>query len=66
MHYYLNVDRCAYGGVIAVSSHLDHKPQVRGPEVFAVNFNCSSVYYEMNAKWHAYGTATDFKCVPPY
>ncbi|KAK3739027.1 hypothetical protein QZH41_010488 [Actinostola sp. cb2023] len=66
MHYYLNLERCAYGGIVPVKSHLDHTPQVRGAEVFVVDPSCSRVFFEQNAKWHIYGTAVDFKCEPPY
>ncbi|EDO31184.1 predicted protein [Nematostella vectensis] len=70
MHFYLNLDRCAYGGVVMVGSLLDHKKQVRGAEVFAVNSTCSGVYYEMGSgeqgQWHPYTSARDFVCIPPY
>jgi len=64
MHYYLNIDRCAYGERIV----LDHKPQIRGPELFAVNANCSKVYYvecEIH-KWTQYSSARNIRCDPPY
>jgi len=65
-HYYLNVDRCAYGGVVTVKSHLDKTPQVRGPEVFAVDSDCSHAYFELNGLWKVYVSGRDFKCVPSY
>lgn len=64
MHYYLNIDRCAYGERIV----LDHKPQIRGPELFAVNSNCTKVYYvecEIH-KWTKYTSAQHIKCHPSY
>lgn len=47
-HYYLNVDRCAFGGNLKLSAHVKGIPsnkQVCGPIIFAVNYNCSAVYY---------------------
>ena len=51
-HYYLNVDRCAYGGTIKLSGGLNHianSKQVCGPMIFAVNHNCTRVYYYQEA-----------------
>lgn len=62
VHYYLNLDRCAYGERIV----LDHKPPIRGPEVFAINSTCSGVFYEHKNKWLPYGTAEHIVCEPPY
>ena len=47
-HYYLNVDRCAFGGNLKLSAQVKGIPsndQVCGPIIFAVNHNCSAVYY---------------------
>ncbi|XP_020603152.1 uncharacterized protein LOC110042142 isoform X1 [Orbicella faveolata] len=62
VHYYLNLDRCAYGERIV----LDHKPPIRGPEVFAVNATCSGVFYLHKNKWLPYATAEHVTCEPPY
>ncbi|XP_074634153.1 uncharacterized protein LOC141892713 [Acropora palmata] len=51
-HYYLNVDRCAYGGTIKLSGGLNdiaNSKQVCGPMIFAVNHNCTRVYYYQEA-----------------
>lgn len=63
MHYYLNLPRCEYFEKIV----LDHKPQIRGPELFAVDANCSKVYYvECDIhKWTQYKSAVNIKCHPP-
>ncbi|KAL9987607.1 hypothetical protein ACROYT_G001944 [Oculina patagonica] len=64
VRYYLNIDRCAYGGVIAVSSFLDNTPQVRGAEVLAVNSNGTQVYYNDDGIWHPYISARNIRCQP--
>ena len=61
MHYYLNIDRCAYGGVVHVASRLDNIPQVRGPEIFAVNSEYAQVYYHDDGEWHPYISARDIR-----
>ena len=61
MHYYLNIDRCAYGGVVQVASWLDNIPQVRGPEIFAVNSEYTQVYYHDDGEWHPYISARDIR-----
>ena len=51
-HYYLNVDRCAYGGTIKLSGgvkDIANSKQVCGPMIFAVNHNCTRVYYYQDA-----------------
>lgn len=52
IHYYLNLDRCAYGGSLKLSAPVkgiaNQKP-VCGPIVFAVNQNCTAVYYQQDA-----------------
>lgn len=64
VRYYLNIDRCAYGGVIAVSSLLDNTPQVRGAEILAVNCEPGrkKVYYNDDGIWKHYGSATNIRC----
>ena len=64
MHYYLNIDRCAYGGVVQVSSWLDNTPQVRGAEIVAVNSECTQVYYHDDGAWKPYKSARDIRCAP--
>lgn len=59
--YYLNLDRCAYDERIV----LDHKPPIRGPTVFAINSNCSVVYFVNKDKWQPYTSAEHIQRVPP-
>lgn len=60
-HYYLNLDRCAYGGIRLVGSPLDGKEMVRGAEIVAVNHNCSTVYYHAEY-WTPYLSGRDIVC----
>lgn len=60
-HYYLNLDRCAYGGIRHVRSHLDNKEMVRGAEVVAVDLNCTTVYYH-SERWVPYESGRDIVC----
>ena len=60
-HYYLNLDRCAYGGIRHVRSHLDNKEMVRGAEVVAVDHNCTTVYYH-SERWVPYESGRDIVC----
>ncbi|KAJ7365886.1 hypothetical protein OS493_002610 [Desmophyllum pertusum] len=62
VHYYLNLDRCAYGERIV----LDHIPQIRGPQVFAINSTCSGVFYLNKNKWSPYTSAEHITCKPTY
>ena len=65
IRYYLNIDRCAYGGVVAVRSLLDGTPQVRGAEILAVKFvnsKCTQVYYNDDGVWKRYGSARNIRC----
>ncbi|PFX27710.1 hypothetical protein AWC38_SpisGene7593 [Stylophora pistillata] len=66
VRYYLNIDRCAYGGIVLVRSLLDNTPQVRGAEVLAVNSDCSQVFYNDDVVWRPYQSASskDIRCVP--
>ena len=53
-HYYLNVDRCAYGGLLKLSANVKG---LCGPYIFAVNNNCTAVYYHQDAPhagWERY------------
>ena len=58
MHYYLNMDRYGAGGVRHVRNAFFNLPQVRGPEVFAVNSECTAVYYH-DGIWKQYRSATN-------
>ena len=60
-HYYLNLDRCAYGGIRPVGSPMDGKEMVRGAEIVAVNHNCTSVYYH-SEEWTPYDSDRDIVC----
>lgn len=60
-HYYLNLDRCAYGGIRLVGSPLDNKEMVRGAEIVAVDQNCTTVYYH-SEEWSPYETGRDIVC----
>ncbi|PFX23603.1 uncharacterized protein LOC111332759 [Stylophora pistillata] len=60
-HYYLNLDRCAYGGIRHVRSHLDNKEMVRGAEVVAVDHNCTTVYFHSEV-WTPYESGRDIVC----
>ena len=62
VHYYINTDRYAYGGVVTVRSSLDNTPQVRGPEAFALNAECTQVFYQLNGSWKPYRSATNIRC----
>lgn len=60
-HYYLNLDRCAHGGIRPVGSPLDGKEMVRGAEVVAVDYNCTIVYYHAE-EWTPYASGRDIVC----
>ena len=62
VHYYINTDRYAYGGVVTVRSSLDNTPQVRGAEVFALNAECTQVFYEESGSWKPYRSARNIRC----
>lgn len=59
-HYYLNLDRCAHGGQLKLSAEvtgIQNNKQVCGPIIFAVNQNCTAVYYHQDpphAGWIRY------------
>lgn len=58
--YYLNLDRCLNGGPV----NMDVTPQIRGPLVFAVSNNCSSVHYFSTSRvsWVTYKSAFNIVC----
>lgn len=75
-HYYLNWDRCAYGGANKLSAQvqgISNNKQICGPIIFAINFNCSIVYYyqdKPNDGWKNYTSVENkdlrdyLKCIP--
>ncbi|XP_031553760.1 uncharacterized protein LOC116290796 [Actinia tenebrosa] len=64
VHYYLNLDRCSYGGTRLYSAlNLDPKKEVGGPLVFAINQNCTNVYYYTDVPfnhWKPYISVSTF------
>ena len=60
-HYYLNLDRCAYGGIRHTADRIDGTPIVRGAQMFAVDHNCSVVYYHSTI-WKAYRSSRNIRC----
>ena len=75
-HYYLNWDRCAYGGANKLSAQvqgISNNKQICGPIIFAINFNCSIVYYYQDKPddgWKNYTSVENkdlrdyLKCMP--
>ena len=59
--YYLNLDRCAYGRLVRTEDRFLHWKVVRGPNIFAVDQNCASVYYHSD-EWIRYNSATMIQC----
>ena len=56
-HYYLNVDRCAFGGETkqsALFKDIPNNKEVCGPIIFAVNQNCSAVYYYQDSPYEGW------------
>ena len=51
--YYLNIDRCAAGGL---------KHGVRGPEFYVIDKKCSEAYYQFNDNYTKYKTGKNFLC----
>ena len=64
-HYYLNLDRCAHGGQLKLSAEVTgiyNNKQVCGPKIFAVNQNCTAVYYHVDPPrpgWFRYTSLDD-------
>lgn len=75
-HYYLNVDRCAHGGSVKLSASvkgITNNKQVCGAIIFAINQNCTHVYYHQdppNSGWVRYKSVSNpylkrfLKCEP--
>ena len=60
VRYYVNIDRCAYGGPHSVQTGSKTTMEMSGPNVFAVDKECTQVYYHNGnppAHWKAYNTA---------
>ena len=59
VHYYLNIDRCAYGYVTSGDVPTGRK-RVRGPTVFAVDKKCFRPYYfdESSFMWTVYNSSS--------
>jgi len=59
------VDRCAFGGNVKLSGYVESIPshkEVCGPIIFAVNHNCSAVYYHQESPhegWKQYQSVKD-------
>ncbi|XP_078376588.1 uncharacterized protein LOC144659922 isoform X2 [Oculina patagonica] len=56
-HYYLNVDRCAFGGNNKLSAPVKGIPnnhEVCGPIIFSVTQNCSAVYYHQDKPYEGW------------
>jgi hypothetical protein len=51
--YYLNVDRCAAGGL---------KHGVRGPLFYVIDKTCKAAYYYSIDKYRRYSSARNFLC----
>lgn len=66
-YYYLNVDRCAYGGANKLSAQIYgimNNHQICGPIIFSVNSNCSAVYFYQDkprAGWKIYKSVMKYK-----
>jgi len=62
--YYLNIDRCAYGGIRTTPDQATGLKRVSGPELFAVNHDCTIVkqYFEVIHNWTTIKSTTKEKC----
>ena len=60
MRYFVNIDRCAYGGPHSVDTGSGVKEEMSGPNVFAIDRECNQVYYHNGnppAHWKLYNSA---------
>lgn len=71
IRYYLNIDRCAYGGERSTRDATTGQKRVYGPDVYAVDKECHYVYYysEAPSKWYRYDSVSwekhkNIHCVP--
>eukprot|EP00111_Clytia_hemisphaerica_P023069 TCONS_00067868-protein len=62
--YYLNIDRCAHGGIRRTPDTSRGLKVVAGPNIFAVDGGCRYVYFfnDNLGKWRKYLTADVLKC----
>ena len=51
--YYLNIDRCAAGGL---------KHGVRGPQFYVINKECNEAYYYFDGTYRPYNSGRNFLC----
>lgn len=59
IHYYYNIDRCHIGGAIQINK----QPIIRGPLVFAVDKECSKIYYFVDGSgWRNFNSAKNMTC----
>ncbi|XP_066920305.1 uncharacterized protein [Clytia hemisphaerica] len=73
IRYYVNIERCAYGGSYTTSSASGQQETIGGPNVFAVDTQCNHVYYHNGlppAHWKPYNSASwdtwhNVFCDPP-
>ena len=56
-HYYYNIRRCEIGGKV----QIDKEPIIRGPIVFAIDDQCTKVYY-FSQGWKEYASARNIHC----
>lgn len=62
--YYLNIDRCAYGGIQMADLNTGRKA-IRGADIFAIDFECKHVFYYneiIPEKWVHYRSSKMVKC----
>ena len=57
VHYYYNIRRCEIGGGV----QTEKEPIIRGPLVFAIDDQCSTVYY-FSKGWKEYVSARNIQC----
>ena len=57
VHYYYNIRRCEIGGKV----QIDKEPIIRGPIVFAIDDQCTKVYY-FSKGWKEYASARKIHC----
>ena len=65
IHYFINTNRCVFGGVRTVGSLLDNIKPVRGAEVLALSETVDSVWYYLTKYkvWLEYQTANNIKWI---
>lgn len=60
VRYYLNIDRCAYGGLRETGDRITGRKRVYGADVFAVDDMCYNAYYynENKSSWIKYNSVS--------